>query len=62
MQNGMMALQAVFVDEPRLIGQATYIGQFLGFLGRTIGLGIAEPVFASELAKKLLVMHRMCPC
>ncbi|KAK7039729.1 major facilitator transporter-like protein [Favolaschia claudopus] len=41
MQNAMMALQTVFRDEPRLIGQATYIGHFVGFLSRTIGLETA---------------------
>ncbi|KAK7044346.1 major facilitator transporter-like protein [Favolaschia claudopus] len=61
MQNGMMALQAVFVDEPRLIGQATSMGSFVGFLGGTIGLGIAEPVFASELTKKLLAYAPEAP-
>ncbi|KAK7039735.1 major facilitator transporter-like protein [Favolaschia claudopus] len=61
MQNSMMALQAVFRDEPRLIGQATSMGSFMGFLGGTIGLGIAEPVFASELTKKLLAYAPEAP-
>ncbi|KAK7013236.1 major facilitator transporter-like protein [Favolaschia claudopus] len=61
MQNAMMALQTVFRDEPRLIGQASSMGSFTGFLGGTIGLGIAEPVFASELTKKLLVYAPEAP-
>ncbi|KAK7039739.1 major facilitator superfamily domain-containing protein [Favolaschia claudopus] len=61
MQNGMMALQDVFVDEPRLIGQATSMGSFVGFLGGIICLGIAEPVFASELTKKLLAYAPEAP-
>jgi hypothetical protein len=43
-----------FKDKPRLLGQATSLATFFQFLGGTLGLGIAEPVFASELGKYLL--------
>ena len=54
MQNSLMAMQVEFKDTPALIGQASSMGSFAQFLGGTIGLGIAEPVFASELSKNLL--------
>ncbi|KAF7345295.1 Major facilitator transporter-like protein [Mycena sanguinolenta] len=54
MQNPMLALQVEFRDAPRLIAQALSMGSFSQFLGGTLGLGIAEPVFASELSKYLL--------
>ncbi|KAJ6617097.1 transporter [Mycena sp. CBHHK59/15] len=54
MQNSLLAIQVEFKDTPRLLGQATSMGSFGQFLGGTLGLGIAEPVFASELAKYLL--------
>ncbi|KAJ6489902.1 ABC transporter [Mycena sanguinolenta] len=54
MQNPMLALQVEFRDAPRLIAQALAMGSFCQFLGGTLGLGIAEPVFASELSKYLL--------
>ncbi|KAJ7223749.1 transporter [Mycena haematopus] len=54
MQNSLLAIQVEFRHEPRLLGQATSMGSFAQFLGGTIGLGVAEPVFASELAKNLL--------
>ncbi|KAF7983702.1 hypothetical protein HWV62_19631 [Athelia sp. TMB] len=54
MQNSLMAMQVEFKDAPALIGQASSMGSFAQFLGGTIGLGIAEPVFASELSKNLL--------
>jgi hypothetical protein len=42
-----------FKNDPKLIGQATSMGTFAQFLGGTIGLGVAEPVFSSELTKLL---------
>ncbi|KAF7344330.1 Major facilitator transporter-like protein [Mycena sanguinolenta] len=54
MQNPMLALQVEFRDAPRLISQALSVGSFSQFLGGALGLGIAEPVFASELSKYLL--------
>jgi MFS family permease len=54
MQNALVAVQVEFQDQPGLISQATSMGTFGQFLGGTIGLGIAEPVFASELSKYLL--------
>ncbi|KAF7364345.1 Major facilitator transporter-like protein [Mycena sanguinolenta] len=53
MQNVILAMQVEFRSTPRLLGQATSIGSFSQFLGGTLGLGIAEPVFASMLAKYL---------
>ncbi|KAJ7646421.1 hypothetical protein DFH06DRAFT_1424394 [Mycena polygramma] len=43
-----------FKDKQKLLGQATSMASFCQFLGGTLGLGIAEPVFASELGKYLL--------
>ncbi|KAK7044538.1 major facilitator transporter-like protein [Favolaschia claudopus] len=54
MQNSLLAVQVEFRNEPKLLGQATSMGSFAQFLGGTVGLGVAEPVFASELAKFLL--------
>ncbi|KAJ7081783.1 transporter [Mycena belliarum] len=54
MQNVLLAMQVEFRDAPRLIGQATSMGTFAQFLGGTIGLGVAEPVFASMLTKYLV--------
>ncbi|KAJ7602286.1 ABC transporter [Mycena polygramma] len=54
MQNSLLAIQVEFRDTPRLLGQATSMGSFAQFLGGTVGLGVAEPVFASELSKYLL--------
>ncbi|KAJ7792046.1 ABC transporter [Mycena olivaceomarginata] len=54
MQNSLLAIQVEFRDAPRLLGQATSMASFAQFLGGTIGLGVAEPVFASELTKYLL--------
>ncbi|KAJ7665196.1 ABC transporter [Mycena polygramma] len=54
MQNSLLAIQVEFRNTPRLLGQATSMGSFAQFLGGTVGLGVAEPVFASELAKYLL--------
>ncbi|KAJ7666848.1 putative transporter [Mycena polygramma] len=53
MQNSLLAIQVEFRDAPRLLGQATSMGSFAQFLGGTLGLGVAEPVFASFLAKYL---------
>jgi hypothetical protein len=42
-----------FKDKPKLLGQASSMATFAQFLGGTLGLGIAEPVLASELGKYL---------
>ncbi|KAJ7737809.1 ABC transporter [Mycena maculata] len=55
MQNSLLAMQVEFRNTPRLLGQATSMASFGQFLGGTLGLGIAEPVFSSELAKYLLI-------
>ncbi|KAJ6585699.1 major facilitator superfamily domain-containing protein [Mycena capillaripes] len=52
-QNTLLAIQAEFKDKPSLLGQASSMATFAQFLGGTLGLGIAEPVLASELAKYL---------
>ncbi|KAJ7174162.1 ABC transporter [Mycena crocata] len=54
MQNALLAIQVEFKDNPKLLGQATSMASFGQFLGGTLGLGVAEPVFASELSKYLL--------
>ncbi|KAJ7445535.1 ABC transporter, partial [Mycena galericulata] len=53
MQNALLAIQ-YFKDAPKLLAQATSVASFGQFLGGTIGLGVAEPVFSSELSKYLL--------
>ncbi|KAI5476146.1 Major facilitator transporter-like protein [Pseudohyphozyma bogoriensis] len=53
-QNSLIAMQAEFASEPGLIGTATSMATFAQFLGATIGLGVAEAVFSSELSKNLL--------
>ncbi|KAJ4474439.1 ABC transporter [Lentinula aciculospora] len=55
MQNALLAIQVEFKDAPKLLGQATSMASFSQFLGGTLGLGVAEPVFASELSKYLLM-------
>ncbi|KAJ7442371.1 major facilitator superfamily domain-containing protein [Mycena galericulata] len=54
MQNALLAIQVEFKDAPKLLAQATSVASFGQFLGGTIGLGVAEPVFSSELGKYLL--------
>ncbi|KAJ7458359.1 major facilitator superfamily domain-containing protein [Mycena galericulata] len=54
MQNAILAIQVEFKDKPKLLAQATSVASFAQFLGGTIGLGVAEPVFSSELGKYLL--------
>ncbi|KAJ7698336.1 major facilitator superfamily domain-containing protein [Mycena rosella] len=54
LQNALLAIQVEFKDRPMLLGQATGVATFGQYLGNTLGLGVAEPVFASELAKYLL--------
>ncbi|KAJ7279546.1 ABC transporter [Mycena rebaudengoi] len=54
MQNSLLAMQVEFNSTPALIGQANSMASFAQFLGGTLGLGIAEPVFATQLAKLLL--------
>ncbi|KAJ7141793.1 ABC transporter [Mycena crocata] len=53
MQNSILAMQVEFKNAPHLLGQATSMCSFAQFLGGTLGLGIAEPVFASMLTKYL---------
>ncbi|KAE9383451.1 MFS general substrate transporter [Gymnopus androsaceus JB14] len=55
LQNSLIAIQTEFKDTPKLIRQATSMASFVQFLGGTIGLGVAEPVLASELSKYLLI-------
>jgi len=55
MQNALIAIQVEFRDNPRLLGQASGMASFAQFFGGTVGLGLAEPVFASELSKYLLI-------
>ncbi|KAJ7111835.1 transporter [Mycena epipterygia] len=54
MQNALLAIQVEFRQEPKLLGQAMSMTSFAQFLGGTLGLGVAEPVFSSELTKFLL--------
>ncbi|KAF7326744.1 Major facilitator transporter-like protein [Mycena venus] len=54
MQNCFLAMQVEFRDAPALIGQANSMASFAQFFGGTIGVGVAEPVFASELSRYLL--------
>ncbi|KAJ6577047.1 transporter [Mycena vulgaris] len=54
MQNSLFAMQVEFRNTPKLLAQATSMASFSQFLGGTIGLGVAEPVFSSELTKYLL--------
>ncbi|KAK7445465.1 hypothetical protein VKT23_014884 [Stygiomarasmius scandens] len=51
MQNVMMAIQVEFKNEPQYLGQATSMASVSQTLGGTIGLGIAEPIFTSQLTK-----------
>ncbi|KAF7314900.1 Major facilitator transporter-like protein [Mycena indigotica] len=55
MQNAFVAIQAEFRDksDAHLLGQATAMASFGQFFGGTIGLGVAEPVFATELGRFL---------
>ncbi|KAJ7184617.1 ABC transporter [Mycena filopes] len=53
MQNSLLAVQVEFKDQKKLLGQAMSMCSFAQFLGATIGLGVAEPIFASELARNL---------
>ncbi|KAF9070344.1 hypothetical protein BDP27DRAFT_1362636 [Rhodocollybia butyracea] len=61
MQNALLAMQAEFNDARKLLGQATSMGAFSQFLGGTLGLGVAEPIFASELSKYLLIYAPEAP-
>ncbi|KAJ7870920.1 ABC transporter [Mycena olivaceomarginata] len=54
MQNPILPIQVEFRDTPRLLGQATSMVSLAQFLGGILGLGVAEPVFASEVARYLL--------
>ncbi|KAJ6521163.1 ABC transporter [Mycena vulgaris] len=54
MQNVMLAIQVEFNQAPKLIGQAMSMASFAQYLGGTLGLAVAEPVFTSQLSKYLL--------
>ncbi|KAJ7737380.1 ABC transporter [Mycena metata] len=54
MQNALLSIQVEFRNAPKILGQATSMASFSQFLGGTLGLGIAEPIFASLLTKNLL--------
>ncbi|KAJ7145232.1 MFS general substrate transporter [Mycena filopes] len=54
MQNSLIAIQVEFRTLPKLLGQATSMASFAQFLGGTLGLSVAEPILASQLAKNLL--------
>ncbi|KAJ7617373.1 ABC transporter [Roridomyces roridus] len=54
LQLSLLAMQVEFRENPRLLGQATSMATFGQFLGGTVWLSVAEPVFASQLAKYLL--------
>ncbi|KAF9066962.1 ABC transporter, partial [Rhodocollybia butyracea] len=61
MQNSLLAMQVEFKETPKFLGQATSMASFGQFLGGTLGLGVAEPVFASELSKYLLIYAPEAP-
>ncbi|KAF8142681.1 ABC transporter [Mycena galopus ATCC 62051] len=54
MQNALLAVQVEFRTTPRLMGQAMAMASFSQYLGGTLGLGVAEPVFSSELTRNLM--------
>ncbi|KAJ7714162.1 ABC transporter [Mycena metata] len=54
MQNALLSMQVEFRSTPKLLGQATSMATFSQFLGGAVGLGVAEPIFASLLTKNLL--------
>ncbi|KAJ6453837.1 ABC transporter [Mycena vitilis] len=55
LQNSLLVLSVEFKDQLKLVGQAMSMASFFQFLGGTLGLGVAEPVFASELTRYLRV-------
>ncbi|KAJ7119611.1 ABC transporter, partial [Mycena epipterygia] len=61
MQNALLAIQVEFKDNVALLSQATSMLSFAQFLGGTLGLGVAEPVFASELGKYLFRFTPQAP-
>ncbi|KAJ7675215.1 major facilitator superfamily domain-containing protein [Mycena rosella] len=61
MQNSLLAIQVEFRNNPKFLGQATSMASFGQFLGGTLGLGVAEPVFSSELAKYLALYAPEAP-
>ncbi|KAJ7168859.1 transporter [Mycena filopes] len=52
-QNSLVAVQVEFRALPKLLGQASSMASFAQVLGGTLGLGVAEPIFASALATDL---------
>ncbi|KAJ6607235.1 hypothetical protein B0H10DRAFT_1818758, partial [Mycena sp. CBHHK59/15] len=53
LQNCILALQFEFKDRPHHMEKAMSLASFAQVLGGTLGLGIAEPVLASQLSKYL---------
>jgi len=53
MQNSLIAMQAEFNTNPRLLAQATSMASFGQFLGGTIGLAAGEAAFSTQLSKNL---------
>ncbi|KAE9395739.1 ABC transporter [Gymnopus androsaceus JB14] len=60
-QNPFIALQVEFQYTPDLLGQAMSMGSFWQVLGGTVGLGMAEPIFASQLSKHLKLYAPTAP-
>ncbi|SGY19517.1 BQ5605_C014g07668 [Microbotryum silenes-dioicae] len=53
MQNSLLAMQAEFKDNPKLVAQATSMASFSQFLGGTIGLAVGQAAFSSRLSANL---------
>ncbi|KAF7323273.1 Major facilitator superfamily protein [Mycena chlorophos] len=55
MQNALLSIQVEFraKSDAKLLGQATAMTTFAQFFGGTLGLGVAEAVFSTELATNL---------
>ncbi|KAK4051704.1 hypothetical protein OIO90_004654 [Microbotryomycetes sp. JL221] len=53
MQNSLLAMQVEFRDTPKLLAQGTGLASFSQFLGGTIGLAVAQAVFAGVLGEKM---------
>ncbi|GAA5877482.1 hypothetical protein JCM8547_001086 [Rhodosporidiobolus lusitaniae] len=51
MQNGILAVQAEFKDDMRLVGQATSLASFWQFMGGTIALAIGQAALSSQLTE-----------
>jgi len=55
MQNTMIAIQAEYHDNERLIPQATSMVNFAQLVGGVIGISIAGTLFANQLTKELVI-------